>query len=43
MPFSKCPKVVVFGNDVPVTVTGKYQRLELKQLFGEHAKTQFRE
>ena len=42
MPFSKCPKVVVFGTEAPVTVTGKYQRLKLKELFSEHAKTQFR-
>ncbi len=43
MPFSKCPKVVVFGDDVPVTVTGKYQRIKLKELFGGHSKTQFRQ
>ena len=43
LPFSKCPKVVVFGKDVPVTVTGKYQRIKLKELFSVHAKTQFRQ
>jgi long-chain acyl-CoA synthetase len=43
MPFSKCPKVVVFGDDIPVTVTGKYQRLKLKTLFSEFHKIQFRE
>ena len=43
MPFSKCPKVVVFGDEVPVTVTGKFQRLKLRALFGEHRTTQFRE
>ena len=42
MPFSKCPKVVVFGTDVPVTLTGKYQRLKLKALFAGHSGTQFR-
>ncbi len=42
MPFSKCPKVVVFGTEVPMTVTGKYQRLKLKDLFVSHGKTQFR-
>ncbi len=42
MPFSKCPKVVVFGTEVPVTVTGKYQRLKLKDLFAAHSATQFR-
>ncbi len=36
-------KAVVFGNEVPITVTSKYQRLKLKVLFEEHAKTQFRE
>jgi long-chain acyl-CoA synthetase len=30
LPFSKCPKVIVFGNDVPYTSTGKPKRLELK-------------
>jgi long-chain acyl-CoA synthetase len=30
MPFSKCPKVILFGNDVPYTSTGKPKRLELK-------------
>ena len=42
MPFAKCPKVVVFGTEVPVTVTGKYQRLKLKPLFAAFAKIQFR-
>jgi long-chain acyl-CoA synthetase len=43
MPFAKCPKVVVFGEEVPVTTTGKYQRLKLKPLFAQWAETQFRE
>ncbi len=43
MPFSKCPKVVIFGDDIPVTVTGKYQRLKLKALFSEFHETQFKE
>ncbi|HJT22819.1 MAG TPA: class I adenylate-forming enzyme family protein [Nitrospira sp.] len=30
LPFSKCPKVVLFGEDVPYTSTGKPKRLELK-------------
>jgi long-chain acyl-CoA synthetase len=42
LPFAKCPKVVVFGEEIPVTVTGKYQRLKLKPLFAEFAKVQFR-
>jgi len=29
--FARCPKVVVFGEDVPYTATGKVKRLELKQ------------
>jgi long-chain acyl-CoA synthetase len=43
MPFSKSPKVIVFGTDIPVTITGKYQRLKLKDLFTEHCNTQFKE
>lgn len=43
MPFDKCPKIVVFGTEIPVTVTGKYQRLKLKPLFSEYAKVQFRQ
>jgi long-chain acyl-CoA synthetase len=35
LPFSKAPKVVVFGNDIPVTSTGKYQRNKCKYLFAE--------
>ncbi|MSU70182.1 MAG: long-chain fatty acid--CoA ligase [Opitutaceae bacterium] len=31
--FAKRPKVVVFGQNVPVTATGKYQRNKLKPLF----------
>jgi long-chain acyl-CoA synthetase len=42
LPFAKCPKAVVFGEEIPVTVTGKYQRLKLKPLFAEFAKVQFR-
>jgi acyl-CoA synthetase (AMP-forming)/AMP-acid ligase II len=30
LPFSKCPKVIVFGQDVPYTSTGKPKRLDLK-------------
>ncbi len=30
LPFSKCPKVVLFGTEVPYTSTGKPKRLELK-------------
>ena len=42
MTFEKSPKVVVFGKDIPVTSTGKYQRLKLQERFAEWANTQFR-
>jgi len=42
MPFAKSPKVVVFGEEIPVTSTGKYQRLRLQGLFAAWAETQFR-
>lgn len=42
-PFQKCPKVVVFGNDVPVTSTGKYQRNRLKPLFERWRGVQFKD
>lgn len=40
--FEKSPKVVIFGTDIPVTSTGKYQRLRLQDLFAEYQHTQFR-
>lgn len=43
LPYSQCPKVVVFGNDFPVTSTGKYKRNQLKPLFSRYAEQQFRE
>lgn len=43
LPFSKRPKVVIFGSEVPVTSTGKYQRLKLAPLFAQYEETQFRE
>jgi long-chain acyl-CoA synthetase len=43
LPFYQCPKVVVFGNDFPVTSTGKYKRNQLKPLFAKYAEQQFRE
>jgi acyl-CoA synthetase (AMP-forming)/AMP-acid ligase II len=43
MTFEKAPKVVVFGDAVPVTSTGKYQRLRLVTLFEDWAQTQFRD
>jgi long-chain acyl-CoA synthetase len=41
--FQKCPKVVLFGDQVPVTSTGKYQRNRLKPLFASWKSTQFSE
>jgi long-chain acyl-CoA synthetase len=43
MPFVKAPKVVIFGTEVPVTSTGKFQRLRLKERFAQWAETQFKE
>lgn len=40
--FEKSPKVVVFGTEIPVTTTGKYQRLKLQDLFSEWEHTQFK-
>ena len=42
LPYSKAPKVVIFGNDLPVTSTGKYQRNKCKPLFREWKAVQFR-
>lgn len=42
LPHHKRPKVVVFGTEVPVTSTGKYQRNKLKPLFREWRGAQFR-
>ena len=42
MTFEKSPKVVVFGTEVPVTATGKYQRLKLRDKFINWKSTQFR-
>jgi len=43
LPFSKAPKVVVFGSDIPVTSTGKYQRNRCKDLFSPWKAVQFTE
>ncbi|MBI4026079.1 MAG: acyl--CoA ligase [Verrucomicrobia bacterium] len=43
LPFAKRPKVVIFGQDFPVTATGKYQRNKLKPLFEGFKNRQFRE
>lgn len=42
LPFSKAPKVVVFGDNIPVTSTGKYQRMKVAGLFRKWENVQFR-
>lgn len=42
LPHNKVPKVVVFGNDIPVTSTGKYQRNKCKPHFIQWKAAQFR-
>jgi acyl-CoA synthetase (AMP-forming)/AMP-acid ligase II len=42
LPFSKSPKVIIFGSEIPVTSTGKYQRNKCKPLFLEWKAVQFR-
>lgn len=42
MTFQKSPKVVIFGTEIPVTTTGKYQRLKLRERFEPWRHTQFR-
>jgi len=34
--------VVVFGTEIPITSTGKYQRLKLQDLFSAWEQTQFK-
>lgn len=47
LPFSKRPKIFVFGQDVPYTSTGKPKRLELKTrlatVLAVHRNVRFRE
>ena len=42
LPHSKTPKVVVFGKEIPVTSTGKYQRRKVAHLFKEWKEVQFK-
>ena len=42
LPYSKCPKVVVFGDEIPVTSTGKYQRRKVVHLFEHWKSTHFK-
>ena len=37
--FAYCPKVVLFGDDVPFTVTGKAKRLSLKEQLADELST----
>ncbi len=43
LPYSKTPKVVVLGDEIPVTSTGKYQRNRCKDLFAQWKSVQFTE
>lgn len=43
LPFAKCPKVVVFGQQIPVTSTGKFQRMKVAHLFSAWKEVQFRQ
>jgi long-chain acyl-CoA synthetase len=42
LPAYKCPKVIVFSDNIPVTSTGKYQRNKVKHLFSEYKTIQFK-
>ena len=42
LPWAKRPKVVVFGEEFPVTSTGKYQRNKLKDRFAAWKNVEFR-
>jgi long-chain acyl-CoA synthetase len=41
LPHSKTPKVIVFGDQIPVTSTGKYQRRKVTHLFKKWKEIQF--
>jgi long-chain acyl-CoA synthetase len=41
--FAKTPKVVLLGDELPVTSTGKYQRGRLRHHFAAYKSVQFRE
>lgn len=43
LPYFKCPKVVVYSDNIPVTSTGKYQRNKVKNLFIQWKEMQFKE
>lgn len=41
LPFARSPKVVVFGEEIPVTSTGKFQRSRCRDLFASWKTVQF--
>ncbi len=43
LPFNKTPKALVFGEELPVTSTGKYQRNKVAHLFEAWKEKQFKE
>lgn len=43
LPSFKTPKVIIFGDNIPVTSTGKYQRNKIKHLFVDYKDHQFNE
>ena len=43
LPRHKCPKVVVFGDELPTTSTGKYRRNQLRPLFEAWRGADFRD
>jgi long-chain acyl-CoA synthetase len=42
LPQHKCPKVVLFTDQLPITSTGKYQRNKVKHLFASYQDTRFK-
>jgi long-chain acyl-CoA synthetase len=42
LPRHKCPKVVLFGEHIPVTSTGKYQRNQVRHRFSRWRESDFR-
>jgi len=43
LPYNKCPKVIRFGTEIPVTSTGKFQRIKLKEMFREYEHVQYKD
>jgi acyl-CoA synthetase (AMP-forming)/AMP-acid ligase II len=42
LPSTKAPKVVLFGDNIPVTTTGKFQRRMVAPLFSQWKSVQFK-